>query len=173
MIARDLARPNRKAVSKRPMLRPVLVVGAALLLTPLAFPSGFAHAKEARIYTGIVKGVAVGGYDPVAYFTEKKPVAGKADITLEHEGVIWRFGSTANRDAFKADPARYAPQYGGYCAWAVSQGYTAKGDPNVWSLVEGKLYLNYNRSVQTGWEKDTPGNIKKGDANWPRVLGKS
>ena len=172
MIARDLARPKFKAGSKRPMLRAALLAGAGLLLTPLAFPSGFAHAKEAPIYTGIVKGVAVGGYDPVAYFSEKKPVPGKAEFTHAHDGAVWRFSSAANRDTFKADPAKYAPQYGGYCAWAVSQGYTAKGDPNVWSLVDGKLYLNYNRSVQTGWEKDTAGNIKKGDANWPRVLGK-
>ena len=172
MTVRDLARAYCNAVKKPAMLRAALVVGAALLLMPLAFATDFAHAKEAPIYTGIVKGVAVGGYDPVAYFSEKKAVAGKADITLEHEGTTWRFSSPANRDAFKADPAKYAPQYGGYCAWAVSQGYTAKGDPNVWSVVDGKLYLNYNRSVQTGWEKNTPGNIKKGDANWPRVLGK-
>jgi hypothetical protein len=131
-----------------------------------------AEAAEPPIYTGILKGVAVGGYDPVAYFVEGKPVRGREDLALNHGGAQWRFATAANRAAFEADPAKYAPQYGGYCAWAVSQGYTAKGDPNAWSVVDGKLYLNYDKSVQKTWEKDIPGNIRKGDANWPKVLGK-
>jgi YHS domain-containing protein len=131
-----------------------------------------AHAATAPVFTGLVKGVAVGGYDPVAYFTDGKPVAGSKDITLEHEGATWRFASEANREAFKADPAKYAPQYGGYCAYAVSQGYTAKGDPNAWSVVDGKLYLNYDLNVKKTWEKDTAGYISKANANWPGVLGK-
>lgn len=131
-----------------------------------------ARAQEAPVYTGLVRGVAVGGYDAVAYFTDGKPVEGKPDISLEHEGVTWRFSTEANRDAFKADPAKYAPQYGGYCAWAVSQGYTAKGDPKAWSLVDGKLYLNYDQSVKKTWEKDKAGHITKANANWPKVLAK-
>jgi YHS domain-containing protein len=131
-----------------------------------------ATAKEPAVYAGIVKGVAVGGYDPVAYFTAKKPTPGKAEFTHEHDGAMWRFASAANRDAFKAEPGKYAPQYGGYCAWAVSQGYTAKGDPNAWSVVGDKLYLNYNTAVQLGWEVSKAANIKKGDANWPTVLDK-
>jgi len=131
-----------------------------------------ARAAQPSIFTGLVKGVAVGGYDPVAYVTDGKPVAGKTDVTLEHEGVTWRFASEANRDAFKADPAKYAPQYGGYCAWAVSQGYTAKGDPDAWTVHDGKLYLNYDKRVRATWARDIPGNVKKGDANWPGVLEK-
>lgn len=147
---------------------------AALAATILAYlwlaPMPRVFAATPPVFTGIVKGVAVGGYDPVAYFTEKKPVAGSKDITLEHMGVMWRFASEANRETFKADPAKYAPQYGGYCAWAVSQGYTAKGDPNAWTVHDGKLYLNYNKTVQHTWEKNIPGNVSKGDANWPKLV---
>ena len=89
-----------------------------------------------------------------------------------HDGATWRFTSEANRDAFRAKPTRYAPQYGGYCAWAVSQGYTAKGDPNAWKIVGGKLYLNYDKRVQSTWEKAAEANIVKADANWPKVLAK-
>ncbi len=131
-----------------------------------------ASAQKAPVYTEILKGVAVGGYDPVAYFTDKKPVKGNPAITHDHEGAKYYFASEANRDTFKAEPAKYAPQYGGYCAWAVSQGYTAHGDPTAWTVSNGKLFLNYNQSVKQGWEKDIPGNVAKGDANWPKVLAK-
>jgi YHS domain-containing protein len=145
------------------------VAAAGIVATLAPFP---ASAREPAVYAGIVKGVAVGGYDTVAYFTAGKPVAGTAEFTHEHEGAVWRFASAANRDAFKADPAKYAPQYGGYCAWAVSQGYTAKGDPDAWSIVNGRLYLNYNKAVKVGWELDPAANIKKGDGHWPTVLDK-
>jgi YHS domain-containing protein len=150
----------------------IVALFTAALSSTIALALRPAHAAESPVYTGLVKGVAVGGHDPVAYFTEGKPVKGSRDITLEHEGATWRFASPANRDAFKADPAKYAPQYGGYCAWAVSQNYTAKGDPDAWTISNGKLYLNYNKSVRSTWEKDIPGNVKKGDVNWPTVLGK-
>lgn len=133
--------------------------------------SGGARAQTAPIYTGIVKGVAVGGYDPVAYFTENKPVKGNPSIAFEHAGSQWHFSSEANREAFKKEPAKYAPQYGGYCAWAVSQGYTAHGDPNAWTINNGKLFLNYNQSVKTTWEKDIPTHVTKGDQNWPKLTG--
>ena len=163
-------RPLRSAGRKR--LAVLAALGIVSAVGVLSFDIGLAHAKQPPWFTELVKGVAVGGYDPVAYFTEKAAVPGKPDITLQHDGATWRFSTTANRDAFKADPAKYAPQYGGYCAWAVSQGYTAKGDPNVWSVTDGKLYLNYNKSVQSGWQKDVPNLVKKADANWPKVLEK-
>ena len=81
-----------------------------------------------------------------------------------------RFSSAANRDSFAGDPEKYAPQYGGYCAWAVGHGYTAKGDPEAWKIVEGKLYLNYNKDVKAKWEQDVPGYISKGHENWPKFL---
>jgi YHS domain-containing protein len=142
---------------------------AALFVTSLPLA---AHARSAEIYTGWINRSAAGGYDPVAYFTEGKPVQGSASITHTYKGATWRFSSEKNRDLFKADPAKYAPQYGGYCAWAVSQGYTAKGDPNHWKIVGGKLYLNYDASVQKNWEKDIPGHITKANGHWPKVLEK-
>mgnify|MGYP000135608772 FL=1 len=135
-----------------------LVLGGAFLA------AGPARAVDAFFNTD---GLAIQGYDPVAYFTEGRPVHGSPEFTHDYAGARWQFASAANRDAFAADPARYAPQYGGYCAWAVSQGYTASTDPAAWRIEGDKLYLNYSRSVQSRWEKDIPGNITKADANWP------
>ncbi|QUJ75396.1 twin-arginine translocation signal domain-containing protein [Sulfitobacter albidus] len=115
-------------------------------------------------------GVAVDGTDVVAYFTQDRPVPGDPAITHDWNGATWRFATEANRDAFAAEPARYAPQYGGYCAYAVSEGYTAATDPDAWSIVDGKLYLNYSRRIRRRWERDIPGRIANGDANWPKVL---
>lgn len=115
-------------------------------------------------------GVAIKGYDPVAYFTEGKPVEGVKAHKLDWNGAEWRFANAANRAAFEAEPTKYAPQYGGYCAWAVSQGYTAGIDPAAWKIVEGKLYLNYNQDVQKKWQTDIPTRIKDADANWPKLL---
>lgn len=118
-------------------------------------------------------GVAIKGYDPVAYFTDGKPAKGDAKFSHEWNGATWHFASAEHRDLFKASPDKYAPQFGGYCAWAVSQNYTANSDPeNAWKIVNGKLYLNYNRDVQKKWEDDVPGNIAKGETNWPKVLQK-
>jgi YHS domain-containing protein len=131
-----------------------------------------AQAREADVYTGLFSSLAVGGYDTVAYFKVNRPVQGKAEFSTEYKGATWRFSSAENLAAFRANPTAYAPQYGGYCAWAVSQNYTASGDPNYWRIVGGKLYLNYDKSVQEMWEKDIPGFISKADKNWPGVLGK-
>ena len=139
----------------------------ALLLSQGASP---AAAKEDPVYTPTFSRLAVGGYDPVAYFTEGKPVEGRSDYELEWNGATWRFSSAENLSAFKADPEAYAPRYGGYCAWAVSQGYTASADPTAWRVVDNKLYLNYSHDIQRRWEQDIPGNIVKADANWPKVL---
>ena len=131
--------------------------------------AGAAAAKDA-VYQSFLGGVAIDGTDPVAYFTDGKPVEGSSNFEHEWNGATWRFASAENRDRFAADPEAYAPQYGGYCAWAVAQGYTASTDPEAWKIVDGKLYLNYNKDVQSRWEGDVPGNIAKGDANWPTVL---
>jgi YHS domain-containing protein len=144
----------------------ISIAGLVLLSAPAS------QARSPEIYTGILSTTAVGGYDPVAYFTEGKPVQGRRDITFAWKGVTWRFASERNRELFKSRPEAYAPQYGGYCAWAVSRGYTAKGDPRYWKVVDGKLYLNYDAGVQQDWERDVPGNIAKGDEHWPAVLDK-
>ena len=117
-------------------------------------------------------GVAIKGYDPVAYFEQGEPVKGSNEFQHEWQGATWRFSSVSNRDLFAADPDKYAPRYGGYCAYAVSQGSTADIDPEAWTLVEGKLYLNYNRQVREIWAKDIPGNIKKADRHWPEIRNK-
>lgn len=115
-------------------------------------------------------GKAIKGYDPVAYFKQSKPVKGDSDFTHEWNGATWYFDSAENQQAFITNPEKYAPQYGGYCAWAVSQGYTAKIDPDAWRIHEGKLYLNYSPGVQKTWEKNIPGNISSADKNWPSLL---
>ena len=116
-------------------------------------------------------GLAIKGYDPVAFHKDGKPVKGSSKYEHQWKDAKWRFASAENRDLFKANPENYAPKYGGYCAWAVAQGSTASVDPkNAWKIVDGKLYLNYNTDIQNKWAKDIPGNIKKADANWPDVL---
>jgi len=115
-------------------------------------------------------GVAIDGYDPVAYFTDSKPVAGKKEFEHTYQGATWRFASAEHRDLFAADPEKYAPQYGGYRAYAVAQGKLAGIDPEAWTIVEGKLYLNYSKKIRAQWEKDIPGFITKGDENWPGLV---
>ncbi|MEM7527077.1 MAG: YHS domain-containing (seleno)protein [Pseudomonadota bacterium] len=132
-------------------------------------PTTPAFAAEDPVYQSLF-GTAIDGTDPVAYFTEGRPVDGSSDFKHEYNGATWLFASAENRDLFAANPEKYAPQYGGYCAWAVSQGYTASTDPENWAIVDGKLYLNYNADVQTRWNKDIPGHIASADKNWPKVL---
>lgn len=113
------------------------------------------------------EGATIGGYDVVAYFTEGRPVVGDTRFACEHGGARFLFASAANRDAFLADPPRYAPQYGGFCAFGVAGGYKATTDPQAFAIVDGKLYLNYNRAVQERWLAERAGFIAKADANWP------
>jgi len=117
------------------------------------------------------KGLALDGYDAVAYFTENKPREGKPEFTADYGGAKYQFATAENRDAFSKDPAKYAPQYGGYCAWAVSHGYTADTDPNTGKVVDGKLYLNYNPDVAKKWQEDIPKYIADGDSNWKKLAG--
>lgn len=114
-------------------------------------------------------GVAIRGYDPVAYFEERRPVQGTPSWTFEFHGSTFYFASAAHRDAFMAAPERYTPQYGGYCAFGAAKGYKAKVDPEAFSLVNGKLYLNYSVSVREQWLEDVPGYVAKADKNWPEV----
>jgi hypothetical protein len=115
-------------------------------------------------------GVAVKGYDVVAYRTDGAPVKGRVEFEYRWQNAVWRFASAGNRDRFATSPESFAPQFGGYCAWAVSRGYTADIDPEAWRLVDGMLYLNYSKRVQRMWEQDIAGNIAKGRLNWPGVL---
>lgn len=141
-------------------------------LTTAAVFAVFDNPVEAGPVNTDSEGVAIEGYDPVAYFKSGKPVRGSGKFTAKHNGATWRFSSAANRDAFAKSPGAFAPQFGGHCAWAVSRGYTASIDPRAWKVVGGKLYLNYSIGVQRQWSADIPGNIAKGNANWPGLKGK-
>lgn len=143
-----------------------LVCAFALLLAL----AGDAAAALEPINQTTFGGVAIDGWDPVAYFTDGKPVEGSKAYSFEWNGATWRFASAAHRDLFAQAPEKYAPQYGGYCAWAVSQGYTADIDPEAWKIEDGRLFLNYSLEVQKKWAEDLPGNVAKGDANWPKLL---
>jgi YHS domain-containing protein len=146
-----------------------LVLAAALGLAPV--PRGGAHAASAvNVLAG--NGVAIHGYDPVAYFVDGGPRKGRPELALDHAGARWLFSSEANRARFRDEPEKYLPAYGGYCAYGVAQGYLVKIDPDAWAIVEGRLYLNYDRSVARTWRKDVPGYVAKADANWPGLVGK-
>jgi YHS domain-containing protein len=118
-------------------------------------------------------GLVIRGYDPVAYFTDGRPVPGLPDISAEYGGAKYLFASTANRDAFKADPEKYAPQYGGYCAFGVAIGKKFDVDPASWRIVDDKLYLNLNPSILEKWSADAKGYINKSETNWPQIRGKA
>jgi YHS domain-containing protein len=113
---------------------------------------------------------AIEGYDPVAYFTKGMPVRGSDKYSLEWNGATFKFSSLAHFELFKAAPGKYAPQYGGYCAYAVSEGATASTVPEAWTIVDDKLYLNFSTGVRNRWSKDIPGRVARADENWPDVL---
>ena len=127
-------------------------------------------AAKSQIYSNSSTGIAINGYDPVAYFTENKPVECSADISALWKGTKWHFSSDKNRQRFLAMPDKYAPQYGGCCAFAVSYGSTATTVPEAWSIVDGKLYLNNSLGVRSRWNTDIRGYIAKANKNWPNVL---
>jgi YHS domain-containing protein len=148
-----------------------LFAAAVFALTAM-FAVAPAHADQAPVHTAMFSRLAVGGYDPVAYFTDGRPVRGATQHRFTHQGYEYRFASAEHLATFRANPSRYLPQYGGYCAWAVANGYTAAGNPQNWRIVDGKLYLNYNDEIQTRWERDIPGFIRSGNVNWPSVLSR-
>jgi YHS domain-containing protein len=138
------------------------------LLALFAAPA--AMARDDAIFTSRLNNLAVSGYDTISYFEGDKPQKGSAEFTTEYMGATWRFVSEDHLQTFLDNPEKYAPQYGGYCAWAAAAGHTAKGDPKQWSLVEGKLYLNYSARIKKRWEKDMSELIHDADANWPDVV---
>lgn len=149
-------------------MRSVLLASALTVFTLGAAEAGEQYVDES--------GYALSGYDPVAYFDLKQvpvgtkqpeAVPGKASITAEYNGATWAFASEANREKFLADPARYAPAYDGHCAYGIAQGGKVPGNPNLWRIVDGKLYLNITPTVVGFWEADIPGNLSKAENNWP------
>ncbi|MCJ8300227.1 MAG: YHS domain-containing protein [Pseudomonadales bacterium] len=141
-----------------------------ILLVLMLFWAANVFAGDA-IYTSYFSNNAVGGYDTVAYFTEGKPLKGNSKYSTSYKKTKWLFSSAENLALFKADPSKYAPQYGGFCAWAVAaKNSRASGDPLRWNIVNDKLYLNYDKDIQQQWKKDIPGFIVKADINWPKLL---
>ena len=147
-----------------------LLAAAMIAAGPIAVTAPAAFADKDPIYTAKRSNLALQGYDTVAYFTVGEPTKGVADYSTTYEGAEFRFVSEENLNLFLADPAKYAPQFGGYCAWAVAQGQTAKGDARRWAIVDDKLYLNYNKGIQRRWDKDRAGFIESGNDHWPTVL---
>ena len=142
----------------------LMKIAATTALVIMVWANG-AHAESVNE----TNGVAIKGYDPVAYFTDNKPVKGTKAHTFVYEGVTYQFASEAHQKAFAADPSKYAPQFGGFCAYGVATGHKADIDPTAFSIEDGKLYLNYNNKVRDVWRKDKAGYIPKAKETWPSV----
>ena len=135
-----------------------------------------AAADRVNVSAGLTEAgapLAIHGYDPVAFFTQGKPLVGKMGITTVYQGAAFRFASEANKKVFEASPERYAPQYGGYCAFGAAKGAKYDGDPRVFAIVGGKLYFNLSPDIQKKWNEDVAGYIKKADASWPKIVDKA
>lgn len=141
---------------------------AVLAILFMSIATAFA-GTEVNVTT---TGLAMRGVDPVSYFKNGAPQAGDFKITAVHNGAVYRFATEKNKAAFVANPEKYLPQYGGYCAMGVKMGKKLDGDPAVWSLVDGKLYLNVAPAVKKMWRKDTAANISGADAQWIEIKGK-
>lgn len=135
---------------------------ALLVVTP-----GRAASRRPVNTLGSPDGVAIRGYDPVAYFRQGGPVLGKTEFSVSHGGAVWRFANAENKAAFEADPERYLPAYGGFCAYGTSRGYLVRIEPEAWSIVGGRLYLNYDLSVRKTWLGKPGTYIARADASWP------
>ena len=155
------------------MLRWTRLLGLlAPLLAASLVPSPAVAADEVNVTKGATRtgpGLAAHGYDVVAYFDQGRPMLGSDRYEIAHEGGTYRFASQANLDAFKASPTRYAPAFGGFCAYGAALGKKFDGDPMLWKIVGGRLFLNLNADVQKKWSADIAGNIAKADANWRRI----
>jgi YHS domain-containing protein len=149
--------------------RKLALAACLLAFSGAGLAPDIAFARKAETYVGLLQKAALGGYDPVSFFAGT-PLRGVEANQATYKGATYYFATPLNATKFKANPAAYAPQFGGYCAWAVAQGKTAPGDPKFWRVVDGKLYVNYNADIQKKWEKDIAGFIAKANANWPKVL---
>jgi YHS domain-containing protein len=140
------------------------------LLVGIALTGATAYAKD--LVNVDPAGLALQGYDPVAFFSDGKAVSGKADLTALYQGATYRFATEQHQATFNQDPARYAPAFGGFCAYAVSQGHTAPVEIDTWQILDGRLLLNYNLKVKGMFDADRQANVKKADSNWPNLVEK-
>ncbi len=146
-------------------MKKILLMSGFLLLASVA-----TFAQKSAVFNPSEG--AIHGYDPVAYFKESKPVKGDKKYFLSWNSATWYFANQANLDAFKANPEKFAPQYGGYCAYGLAGGHKAPTDPEAWLIKDGKLYLNYNKDVQVMWKKKQAEYIETADKNWPVIKDK-
>ena len=154
------------------MTQRIAVLSALTLALVGTVPLAASAIDEVNVSRGATlpgPGLAVHGFDVVAYFTEGRPTLGSAEHSLAHGGATYRFASAENLAAFEANPERYVPAYGGFCAYGVSVGKKFDGDPRAWRIVEGRLYLNLNEKIQETWLEDIDGNIVKADERWGRI----
>ena len=161
-----------RVTKNRVLVGLVSAVGLAVVTFGLLTMAASDSMAKPRINTLGLRGVAIKGYDAVAYFTRRKPTRGSKQHALRHGGVEWRFASAENKAAFAANPAKYKPAFGGYCAYGVSQGYLVKIEPHAWAIRGGRLYLNYNRSVQRTWNRRPGSYIATANKKWPRLIAK-
>jgi hypothetical protein len=150
-------------------MKPVLLLNISIVLITVMGSNIMAAGQP--VSTSLIGNVAINGYDPVAYFKAGKAMKGIESISFKWRDANWHFTSKENRDLFATAPEKYAPQYGGYCAWAMTEARKAVTDPEVWKIADGKLYLNCSSSAMEKWERDIPGHIKKADANWLKLIG--
>ena len=143
----------------------------SLVVATLAL-SLFAQTTSKTLLNLDKTGVAIQGYDPVAFFTDSKPVKGDQKFLVKHDGAIYFFASKEHKDLFKANPAKYTPEFGGYCAYGVSRNKLVEIDVDAFQIVDGKLLLQYSKGVRDDFNKDTKGNLAKADANWVGLLDK-
>ena len=147
-----------------------IVLRAVLALFVCAVAAVPAFAGEPVNVDG--DGLAVKGYDPVGYFSDHKAVQGDAKFQSAYQGATYRFASAEHKSTFDKDPAKYAPQFGGYCAYAVAKGGTASIDPAAFQIVDGRLLLQYSTDIRDKFAQDAEGNLKKADGNWPGIVAK-
>lgn len=163
---------STKFIARRAVL--ALGLGMAALTLPALSTQTLAYDQTSKSPVNVdAQGVAIRGYDPVAYFTAGKPIKGDAQFNAKHEGATYHFANAGNRDAFLKSPAKYAPAFGGYCAMGAVFEKKLDGDPNLWKVVDGKLYLNVNEPAAKRWNEDVNGNISKANAAWPKIKDKA
>jgi YHS domain-containing protein len=142
----------------------------AITFTVLLFNSVLLFSQKPAIFSTEMG--AIRGYDPVAYFNDGKPIKGSAEYSYSYQNATWYFSSFQHLELFKKSPEKYVPQFGGYCAFGMSRGYKAETQPDAWTIVAGKLYLNYNLAVRTDWNSKQAEYIEKATVNWPTVKNK-
>lgn len=157
--------------ARRSLLLGLAALGAGMVGTA-RHAAAFIETSRSDVNVD-ARGLALRGHDPVAYQTEGRPVPGQPQFTATHDGATYRFASAANRDRFRADPARYAPAFGGFCAMGVAMGRKLDGDPLLFRVVDNRLYLNVSAPVQQRWIQDIPGHIRTANEQWPQLRGKT